>query len=278
MNSQNDLDLYYDALFKEGNKHNINKNIFSIFTVIFLLFAVFANGYFLYSSSLLAIFCQLISWYWSYRAKNSYMLAHDLQKIAMLEKAYGEVPSVFDLSHQKANISLWVSKLVKNNINKQDNPIKYSIKDETSSESKLISMLQENSYFNHHLYEKCFIRYRAFLLIFFSLVLIIPLFMIPVLANDPNYSLPRLAFVVLSWSIIFESMETTLNYRFAAKVMLELDNQFSRIKKDNNPAMLDLFSKYDMAKRMCPPISERIYKKYRDILNEGWNRRNLKLP
>lgn len=207
------------------------------------------------------------------------VLALDFQKMSMLYDAYGTIASDFDLSHLQSRVSLRVSKGVsKILVERQAAPASsaYNIINGSSPELRLLSMIQENAFWNHHLYGYSYKRLGLSLLVATLLVGGFSLFLIPVITSDPDYSLPRLAFTVLSFAIIYEQVEAALNYKKASADMLELDNEISRLDGDiGMQVVLRLFSKYNSIQDMRLSMPHSIYKMNRDRLNNAWGERVL---
>lgn len=191
----------------------------------------------------------------------------------MLYSAYAKIPSDFELSHLKATASLWVSNQVKKSIKKNDEGAKYAVKKKNKGRETLIAMIHENSYWNHHLYKYTFIRNVVYFFIVFILVVLVSLFIVPFIKTDLDFSLPRLGFTFLSFTILYEFLEATLNYRNASRKMLEIDNELSRTTSLSDEILLTIFNRYNQAKSAASTIPNVIYSKNKDRLNDGWNKR-----
>ncbi len=276
-NKGESLSAYYQALHDEALNLAKFKNSFSVVVVAALVAAIYAKGYWLYAAALSALLFQVLVWFFSYKSAGSSALALDFQKMSMLYDAYGTVVSDFDLSHLQSRVSLRVSsrvfKILAERQEGQANNT-YRIINDSSPELRLISMIQENAFWNHHLYSYSYKTLELRLLVASLLVGAFSLFLIPVITSDPDYSLPRLAFTVLSFAIIYEQVERALNYKTASAGMLELDNEISRLYGDpGTQVVLRLFSKYNSIQDMRLSIPDSIYRENRDRLNNAWDQR-----
>ena len=271
------LNAYYRALHDEARSYANIKNCFSILVVLSLTLAIYAKGYYLYAASLSALMLQLVAWFYNYKSVISSSLAQDFQKTSMLYEAYGIVPSEFDLSHSQSRVSLFVSKRVLKIKEEQNIELissAYNIKNTSSPEHILLSMIQENAFWNHHLFRYSFILLSLNLFVATLFIGSLSLFLIPIIVTDPDYSLPRLGFTVLSFTIIYEIIELALNYRKASVEMLELDNEISRHSQDiGMHEVLRIFSKYNSIQNMNLHILKNIYLKNKDRLNNAWAER-----
>jgi hypothetical protein len=87
--------------------------------------------------------------------------------------------------------------------------------------------------------------------------------------------LPRLAFAFLSFTIIYEFLETTIAFYNASTVMHKIDTELSCKNNFSTPHLLKIFSQYCYYKAVTPTIREAIYLKNRQWLNKEWGDRNL---
>lgn len=273
MTEMKELDYYYRYLFEESGRMEMWRKELSLLTLFCLSCSVYASGYLLYATTLSALFFHIFTWFLKTKIEKNWYTAHEFQKISMLYSAYAKIPSDFELSHLKATASLWVSNRVKKSIEKNDEGADYTVKKKNEGRETLIAMIHENSYWNHHLYKYTFIRNVVCFSIIFILVVLVSLFILPIVKTDPDFSLPRLGFTFLSFTILYEFLEATLNYRNASRKMLEIDNELSRISSLSDEILLTIFNQYNQAKSATSNIPKAIYSKNKDRLNDGWNKR-----
>ncbi|MBI4649753.1 hypothetical protein HY745_00305 [Candidatus Desantisbacteria bacterium] len=97
---------------------------------------------------------------------------------------------------------------------------------------------------------------------------------------DPEYTVPRLAFTFLSFSLIYEVIEKAIKSYTSSKIMLETDNELTRVGKDNikEEHLLKIFNQYCDIKETAPNVPSFVYKSNKDRLNSGWNCRDAKSP
>jgi len=152
-----ELDYYSSALFEQSNRIEYARYILLTATVSVLSFSIYAKGYCLYSAAIAALLFQILSWFLKTRTENIRYLANEFQKISMLYRAYGAVPSEFQLSHLKALVSENISSKVAKKIENDEKGAEYNLESDDTARDILMSMIHENSYWNHHLYRTIFI-------------------------------------------------------------------------------------------------------------------------
>lgn len=269
-----ELDYYFDALFKHTNRIDYIRYALLTATIACLSYSIFAHGYHLYAAAISALSFQILSWYLKKKSENIRYLANEFQKISMLHKAYGRIPSEFQLSHLKALVSTTISSEVEKKKENDDHGAEYNLGDAQNPREILTSMIHENSYWNHHLYNSVFIiLFGGISAIILGLV-VTSLFALPLIKIDPEYTVPRLAFTFLSFSLIYEVLEKAANSYSSAKIMLEIDNELTRSKKDiTEEHLLKVFNQYCDIKESAPDVPSFVYKSNRNRLNSGWKSR-----
>ncbi|MCG7645061.1 hypothetical protein MHM87_05590 [Alteromonas sp. Cnat3-28] len=269
-----ELDYYFSALFEQSNRIDYIRYVLLTMTITCLSYSIFAHGYPLYAAAIMALVFQVISWYLKSRVASIRYLANEFQKISMLYRAYGEIPSEFQLSHLKALVSDKISSRVQNKKNNDANETEYNLENAESAREILLSMMHENSYWNHHLYKAVFVVISASLSVIVIGLVITSLFALPLMKIDPEYTIPRLAFTFLSFSLIYEVIEKALKSHSSSKIMLEIDNELTRSRKDiSEEHLLKIFNQYCDIKESTPDIPYFLYKSNRAKLNAGWSSR-----
>lgn len=105
-------------------------------------------------------------------------------------------------------------------------------------------------------------------------VVVTSLFALPLLKADPEFTVPRLAFTFLSFSLIYEVLEKAVRSHRSSKIMLEIDNELSRAGVSlSEEHMLKIFNQYCEIKEAAPSIPCFVYKLNKVRLNSGWNSR-----
>ncbi len=184
------------------------------------------------------------------------------------------------VENQKIGLSSYVRKKVleKSRSKKTDN---------RSQSEKIIlhnanlrRLIHENSYFNHHLFrysrKNNFIKIAAFLIPF-----IITMFIYIPYSNanlNPDLTPLKLIYVLLSFSVIYDFLDSTLKYQTTIEDMRCIDNYFTQATTMTSAEMiLDAFAKYNEAKSTTPNISGRIWEKHASILNKSWRYRQIQV-
>ena len=269
-----ELDYYFSALFEQTNRIDYRRYTLLTATILCLSYSIFAHGYYLYSAAIAALSFQIVSWYFKRKVQNIRYLANEFQKTSMLYRAYGRIPSEFQLSHLKAIVSEKISSEVENKKENDDMGAEYNLKSAQNPREILMSMIHENSYWNHHLYKSVFIILIGGISAILLGLIITSLFAFPLIKIDPEYTIPRMAFTFLSFSLIYEVLEKAANSYSSSKIMLEIDNELTRSKKNiTEEQLLKVFNQYCDIKETAPDIPSFVYKSNKSRLNSGWNSR-----
>lgn len=269
-----ELDYYFSALFEHSNRIENVRYFLLTATLCATSFSIYVHGYYLYSAVIAAFFFQILSWFLRTRAENIRYLANEFQKISMLYLAYGTVPSEFQLSHLKVLVSENISSKVSEKIENDEKGAEYNLESSVTARDILMSMIHENSYWNHHLYRTIFIILAAGISTIVIALLIVSLFALPLIKIDPEYTIPRLAFTFLSFSLIYEVLEKATKSYSSSKIMLEIDNELSISRKNiAEENLVKVFNQYCTAKEAAPNVPNFIYKSNSERLNNGWNSR-----
>lgn len=269
------LGVYSSFLYDKADFFLMLKNFFYFIFLICLALSVYLEGFYLYVITIFSVIAQILGWFFYYKSISTTNLALEFKKISILYNAYKCIPNRFGLSHLLAKASLKKLEEVKSLENKKESN-RYNLKDNSSSESILLSVIQENAFWNHHLYSYSFYYFGSRLLLAGFLITILALLSLPLASSDPDYSIWRLILIIPSFIIVYEQIEMALNYRKASIEMLELDNEISRIdKKTDFSLILSLFTKYILTLNMKLMIPESIYKENASALNKAWEERVL---
>jgi len=273
----NELSHYYTKLFKLAKRYDKNRKRLLYLTLFLLSISIYLSGYILYAFSCIALICQIVSWLYKTKIEDINSLAHDLHNIHIIAKAYGNVPSKFELSHLLSKVSLWIDPKddeITDNEN-VDGAI-FSSDDDEFGNKKLIKLVHENCYWNHYMYKYTYKRNVTILSISLFFISMAFLLFFPFVKISPNYDFIRLIFTFLSFAIMYEFLESTLLLKKASDSMLEMDNDLSRNNVLNEHILLNTFSRYVHLKRIVPSPPDNLHVKYQDILNKGWSERAMK--
>ncbi|BCG64415.1 MAG: hypothetical protein methR_P2188 [Methyloprofundus sp.] len=149
----------------------------------------------------------------------------------------------------------------------------YFVEYDKNSQGVLLSMIHENSYWNHSLYRSLFLMGSTIVLLIIMLSIFALLYLVPQLKNGVDYSILRVVFVFLSFTIIYEILDKITQYYESARIMLEIDNEIERNFMNAEMNLIYIFDLYIKTKEKTPSIPLLIYKFNRRRLNEGWKAR-----
>lgn len=280
---------YISALFAELGFYSFFRSVFLIIALVGLMYSVYSPIENLDFLTLLSLCFQVAAWLLKVKIKRINNIVNELQKVSMLNKSYNEVPNSFDLSHVIAKISPFskiclsfkrkkaefykktIGRLLARWFRKKSYE-EYLLEDDSSPGKILLSMIHENSYWNHNLYKSISKIGGVFILIVIIISIFSLLYLIPQVKNGMDYSVIRVVFVFLSFTIIYDFIEKIIQYYESSKIMLEIDNEIQR-KPSNEVNIIDIFDKYIKTKEKTSSIPSIIYSLNNTRLNEGWEMR-----
>lgn len=269
-----ELEIYYSALFFRAEKKDKYRKRILLAVLALLIASFYFSQKTLFILSATAFILQIISMFINASSKSDRSLANRFQKIFMLTKAFGiDLADKNEISTLKINAGNKMDKEVteklksKNNESNITNPIHHD------KVMALLLMVQENSFWNDNLYKLSYRKSKAVIILSVLLIITAAIFMMIILKPDPNYTLLRLTFAILSFGIVGEFVDTMLKYKNSSERMKELDNRISGIRTPNIEMALDIFSSYHLIKSITPSIPKRIYSQHNQMLNNAWESR-----
>ncbi len=134
-------------------------------------------------------------------------------------------------------------------------------------------MVQENSYWNHHLFDACYKKGLMYFFIVFTFIVTSILLSLPVLDKHIGFTFARICLVLLSSLVGYEILDKSLTWRSSSKTMLSIDNQLNFTDPSYEDIVMLIFSHYSVVNVMTPPIADEIYIENKDKLNMGWSKR-----
>ncbi len=266
----------YSSLYAEAKKLDSYKRIVSYFFLACTILSTLTNNYLSYIFFTFSIISQIFIYYQKFQIKNKLDDAHYAQKISMLYNAFDSRNFKFEMSHIEGSINSWVERWLHQNESISSSEYCYSSSD--NSEKMLILMIQENSFFNSHLYFSAY-KKSIFNVFLFSIPILIFFFVLIPSFLSLQYDLLlifKLLLAGLSAIQLWDEIEKAFIWKISATKMLEIDNQINALDEISPDSLLFVFAKYNMIKISTPPIPQKIYTKMKDRLNEGWStRQNL---
>jgi len=266
----------YSSLYAEAKRLYLYKRIVSYFFLACTILSTLVNNYLSYIYFSFSIISQIFIYYQKFQIKKKLDDAHYAQKISMLYNAFDSRNFKFEMSHIEGSINSWVEKWLRQNESISSSEYCNSASD--NSEKILILMIQENSFFNSHLYLSAY-KKSLFNVLLFSIPILIFLFVLMPSFLSLQYDLLlifKLLLIGLSAIQLWDEIEKAFIWKISATKMLEIDNQINALDEISSDSLLFVFAKYNMIKISTPPIPEKLYTKMRNRLNEGWEtRQNL---
>ncbi len=272
------LKCYSNYLFNKARNLSYCRSCLMFVELIILVILLFVStkSCTYYYALLSVVFFHVIGEYLKHQINRANMLAFKFEKIVLLKNAYGSLPSDFELADLKSE-SLSFDKNLQKCLNqkKEDYKVDFNIKDSSKPEKILLSMLQENAFWNHHQYMLMYQQKRKIFLLWVFIPFVLIVFSIPFFPSIKSISSEpfKIFYVFLSFGLLYEIFEEMTNYKRASLEMNELDNEISRVfeKNDAVNSAMSLLVKYHFVKAMCPYIDPKIYETHGEGLNKAWD-------
>lgn len=273
----NDLNKYYHLLFKEADKWNNYHFWTEIILVLILISSNFINMEVMsYAFAIVCLAIQIISFIFKNKQRDYETIAHKLQEYAMLYTTFRKNTFNFDVSQLKGVIHNNIHKKVSSQ-EQEPESADYLVDEE--SKNALLMMIQENAFWNHHLFSYCFRRSMMMLILPVTGVIV---FILVAIIGQPHWEiskffLPRILIGILTANVFFTQLETVIRFYNGSKEMLQLDNMIARDGGKGEDFWLHVFAKYNMAKTLTPLVKNSIYEKNKVKLNLAWKTRSIEL-
>ena len=263
------LEDYYSGLFRASAKLTMWRYGLMAILVILLCVSSFISGYPLYAASVVALILQVVAWYLAYLIRKYNAVAHELQRIHLLESCLNLAFSVHEASHLMARVASMMP--IQNTdaplIKRDSDALKYY------SPDTLLKKIHENAFWNHHSFYSCYRRYRVYAAVLVAVVIVCLIFALPLLDKGSSDTILRLAFSLFSFAVIYEFLDSSLNFKRSADAMLEIDNEACKMINNLSPeSLVSLFAKYHFWKSTCGSVPKEIYDRLQSGLNMAWDK------
>ena len=281
------LKCYSDYLFNKARNLSYCRSCLMFVELIILVILLFvpSETKTYYYALLFVVLFHVIGEYLKHKINRANMLSFKFEKIVLLKNAYGTLPSDFELADLKSESLSFDTNLQKClNQKKEDYKTDFNIKDSSKPEKILLSMLQENAFWNHHQFMLMYLQKRRTFLLWILIPFVVIVFTIPFFSSINCLNIEKfknflaieqfkILYVFLSFGLLYEIFEEMTNYKRASLEMNELDNEISRVfeKDDAVNSAMSLLVKYHFVKAMCPYIDPKIYETHGEGLNKAWD-------
>ena len=241
------------------------------------IISLFTTNYILYLVSVIALITSTIAFLFRLIANHRNILGHSLHRISMLAKAYRISGDYFDVAYLLPKIPSKLHRAALKAAKSTNSSGSYTSPTSEPGAELLRWMIQENAYFNAALYDACADRALRNLFIFTIFFLLLVLLIIPITDGAIEYMTLRIILVILSLAVLYEQVERWAAWRFASRVMRDLENELARFKTVPEHRILLLFSNYQVVICSTPEIDKTVYEDNRKKLNSGWQQREATL-
>jgi len=272
-----DLEYYYQSVFDEAEFYSFVRRWFLAVMLLLIFLSTYMDGKYLYYLALGMFAGQFSLWLLAHRVITLYSLGHSFQKQFMLSDLAIKTMDVGTIEDQKQKTSNFVKKKVEAKRKKHTKKNEILKNKEVLHSAKLRRLIHENAYFNYHLFGKVYNRNLFILFVFCALSLFFLFVFIPSVNSDSDLLVMRLAFSVLSFSLLYEFLTLTLRYRATKKEMKDIDNYLTQAPAAKESVLLESFTRYVEAKGLTPNIPNKIWEKNKAHLQKGWRSRQMKV-
>ncbi len=270
-----ELDYFYSTLHTKAASLDYYRKRVMLIVLACLSASLYFSKEILYWLSAIALLFHIGSLFMDWTIKKTRALASEVQRISMLSKTFGQDNIDFhEISRLKVAAGTGVNSKVQTRIdnNEQDESTAFT-NDETESNQKLLKMIQENAFWNGHLYDFAYKDAKNKIIFMVAVISILALVLIPSIELDQDYTLIRLIFTVLSFGVVYEFVETMFKFKTSSKQMTELDHKISRLNTIDEKELLNIFSSYHNVISTTSPIPSDIYESNKNMLNATWRER-----
>ena len=267
-----DLEKYYSTLFKQAYKIERYNDFTEALFIIIAVTSNFFDGHIVWIMAILALILQILIFYFKKLQRHYEMMGHKVQEYSMLYAFFNSSTFDFDISQI---IGSFNSMLHKKALEMPDNPsaAQYSI--DSNNSNKLLGMIQENCFWNHHLFKYCYKNSIIKIIIWVLIIVFSILFSIGVNMVDKNYYFHRTLLLFLTANLLWNEVDKVWAWYNASKAMLSIDNSISRQKNQSEDFTIHTFAYYTFTKSITPLIDNKTYEKNQLKLNHGWEVRHL---
>lgn len=264
-----DLNNYYTLLFNQAQRFDRNSQRMEFFLIVLLVAANFIDGKWLYILTIISLAIQVFAFILKRMQDQNEALAHKLQEYAMLYVTFKKDTFNFDVSQIKGKLE---NKIFTKALQNEPESSSYLV--EETDKNALLLMIQENAFFNHHLFIQSSRRGLQYVLIpILGIIVFLILAISTDITKDQTLLIPRILIALLTTNIIFNQIVNILKWYRSAEEMLSLDNSIARQHDKGEDFWLHTFSTYNVVKSSTPLITERIYEKHKKRLNSAWKTR-----
>lgn len=270
-----ELDYFCSILHTKAESIDYYRKRVMLIVLACLSTSLYFSKEILYWLSAIALLFHIGSLFMDWTIKKTRALASEIQKISMLSKTFGQDNIDFhEVTRLKVEAGTGVNAKVQTRIdnNEPDESTTYT-NDETEHNQKLLRMIQENAFWNGHLYYFAYKDAKRKIIFMVAVISILALVLIPNVKLDQDYTLIRLVFTVLSFGVVYEFVETMFKFQTSSKQMTELDHKISRLNTIEEQELLNIFSSYHNVISTTSPIPSNVYASNKNMLNATWRER-----
>lgn len=270
-----ELDYFCATLFSKAENMDKSRKKVMLIVLACLSASLFASKEALYWLSAIALIFHIVSLYIDFSIKRTRALGSEFKKISMLSQTFDQKQiDSQEVSRLKIEAGTKVNADVRQKFDNNVADASSSYRnEETEPSQKLLKMIQENAYWNAHLYNFAHKKAKTKVIVSSVIISLLAIVLIPNIKLDQDYTVIRLIFTVMSFGIVYEVIETMFKFKNSSKQMNELDHKISRLNNLDEHELLNIFSSYHFVISTTDPIPKSIYTSHKDMLNSTWQER-----
>ncbi len=271
MNVMENLDKYYNVLLGQAEINDKYNRWFEYLFLLIVVAALFTKGDWAYFFAIVGALFQIWLYINKKTQQNYEILAHKIQAYSMIYSVYKKDTFNFDVSHIIGNLEPKVHKLVLEMLNHPESA--HYLAPEQSPD-RLVLMVQENSFWNTHLFTYVYKESILKVAVYIFLAIILLFAYIASLKYmgtlDTDFLFPRIIILLLTANFMWNEIDKAILWYPASKNMLEIDNSVARQKHFSQDFSINIFSYYNLIKTTTPLFDSEIYKKQKLKINAAW--------
>lgn len=262
----NKIDFMYDISFELAKVWKSRQLLLELMLIILTLTSLFLESSSLYTALIFGVLLRIGLMYLRGQEDKFEKVGHKLQEFSMLYSLYNSYKSYqSELSYLMA--------IVPDRYHSQHEDDETVVGAEYSH-SDLVRKVQENCFWNFHLYQASYERKLLQLSILIIPIIGMVFFSINFLpVNSEYYKVVNLLLVLLSTSVLWDQVRQTLKFKKGSEEMGTLEKSIRQEVYDDESYAVLMYSKYARIKMNTPLVSQKSYERKKISIDESWKAR-----
>jgi hypothetical protein len=265
-----------DQKLAEASNNYRNSRLLQALTFTLSAASVYATTSSAYVAALAVLVSQASSWALRARAQAHQKTGEAIRQEALVIDALGSSREGIDLASLLHEIEPKVQARASEAIDDE-----YFASNSRPGLIRLLDHLQENAFWNKHLYATSASRVTTISATFAAIVVIATLIALPFAPSGQTLTVLRILVVILSFGAILTQVNEIMAWRSAARSVEILDHRLEKLagsseaelRSSKISGLMIAFADYCVATAITPPVPVKIYKRERSKLNALWAER-----